>query len=84
MCEIKAIVDKIHLHPNETLIVRVPGPMINLQRAMEIFGANLPKNAKCIITSDDVRIKIIADTYDLTRGLDPLEGYVEGTLKWKE
>ena len=80
MCDIKAIVDKIHLHPNETLIVQMPGPMINIERAMEVFRNNLPKNAKCIVMSDDIRIKIIGDTYDLTRGLDPLDGYVEGTL----
>ncbi len=80
MCEIKAIVDKIHLHPNQTLIVKVPGPLINIERALEVFKANLPKNAKCIIVSDDIRMKVIGDTYDLTRGLDPLDGYVEGTL----
>jgi len=47
---------------------------------LEVFKANLPKNAKCIIVSDDIRMKVIGDTYDLTRGLDPLGGYVEGTL----
>ena len=80
MCEIKAIVDKIHLHPNQTLIVRMPGPMLNMERVVEVFKANLPKNAKCIIVSEDIRMRIIGDSYDLTRGLDPLDGYVEGTL----
>ena len=43
MCEIKAIVDKIHLHPNQTLVVWVPGPAINIERAMEVFKNNHPR-----------------------------------------
>lgn len=76
MCEIKAIVDKIDLRPNQTLIVQISGPM-TASKVMEVFKANLPKNAKCIIIFDDEQMKVVGDTYDLTRGLDPLEGYVE-------
>ena len=80
MCEIKAVIDKIDLHPNQTLIVWIDDPR-NVHNVIEVFKANLPKNAKCIVTAgDDIRMKIIADTYDLTRGLDPLDGYVQGTL----
>ena len=81
MCEIKAIIDKIDLHPNQTLVVWVNDGSI-VGHVMEVFKANLPKNAKCIVTAGDgIRMKVIADTYDLTRGLDPLAGYVEGTLR---
>lgn len=75
MCEIKAIVDKIDLRPNQTLIVWVED-LAMVGRAVDVFKANLPKNAKCIFMSGGIRMKIIADTYDLTRGLDPLEDYV--------
>ncbi len=75
MCEIKAIVDKIDLRPNQTLIVWVDDPAM-VGRAADVFAANLPKNAKCIITGGGLRMKVVADTYDLTRGLDPLEDYV--------
>lgn len=77
MCEIKAIVDKIDLRPDQTLIVWVDDVRM-VGRAVEVFKANLPKNAKCIVTGGGLRMKVVADTYDLTRGLDPLEGYVEG------
>ncbi len=81
MCEIKAVIDKIDLRPNQTLVVWVDDPR-TVGNVMEVFKANLPKNAKCIVTAGSgIRMKVIGDTYDLTRGLDPLDGYVEGTLR---
>ena len=76
MCEIKAIVDKIDLRPNQTLVVWVEDYKL-VGQAVEVFKANLPKNAKCIFMSGGIRMKVIADTYDLTRGLDPLDGYAK-------